>query len=356
MKTILITALMLGCFATHAKNLPARAGGNKFNPAIGLNALTLFKNTNRGAETDGVSIQEVELQFSSDIDAYLRGEVTIGMHQEHGHGHGHSHGFTVEPEEAFVETLSLPYITLKLGKFYADFGKYNAVHSHAQPFIYRGKLQETMFGDEGLAQSGVSASFLVPTSWFSEVTVQFLQPSNEEVFEHSHHKVAYVARWKNLWELSNSLTMELGVSSLYFKSHAHERGAEDHTGMYGADLTFKWRPVKKGNSASFMWSTEYIQKERSGGTNEKNGGISSFVRYQLDERWFAQGQYEYLGFGKSKNLKDLNAYTGLIAFVPTEFSSVRAQYDRIYDGGHKPEIRLSLQLNISIGAHPAHSY
>ncbi len=356
MKITLLITLLITSMAANGQSLSSLSRGNKFNPAIGLNALTLFKNGSRDSDQDGFSIQELELQFSSDVDAYFRAEATIGLHQEESEDSEHSHEFKVEPEEIFVETISLSKVTIKIGKFYADFGKYNSVHSHALPFIYRGKVQESMFGEEGLAEVGLGASFLAPLGWFSEISVQGLQPTNETVFVDSHHKTAYLLKWKNLWDLSDSMTLEVGVSGLAFSNHSHETNVDEKTSMYGSDFTFKWRPVKDGKSSSFVWSTEFIHRNKSGSTNDKNGGVTSFFRYQMSERWYTQLQYEFLGIGKDKSVNDLNAYSALVAFIPTEFSSIRLQYDSIHNAGDKPEKKITLQLNTSLGAHPAHVY
>lgn len=338
----------------YAQSLSPRSRGNTFNPAIGLNALTLFQNTSRGANDDGFELQEVELQFTSDVDAYFRAEARLALHPEESDD-GHGHEFAFEPEEVFIETIAIPYVTIRAGKFYANFGKYNILHTHALPFVYRSQLQQAMFGDEGLSENGLRATFLAPMPWFSEISVQAIQPTNSTVFTDAHRTLAYLMKWNNLWDLSDSLTLEFGSSVLTHSAHDHSSDQENKTSMYGADFTFKWRPLKNGNASSVMWSTEFIHKDRSGTNNLKNSGFTTFVRYQLDRRWFTQLQYEHLGIGQNLG-KDLNAYTGLIAFVPTEFSAVRLQYDSIHDGEPKPNKRVMLQLNISIGAHPAHMY
>lgn len=340
--------------SSFAQSLSPTSRGNSFNPAIGLNALTLFKNTSRGNNDDGFELQEVELQLSSDVDAYFRAEARLALHPEESTT-GHSHVFVFEPEEVFVETIGIPYVTIRAGKFYANFGKYNIIHTHALPFVYRSQLQQTMFGDEGLSENGLRATSLVPIPWYSEVSFHIMQPTNSTVFTDAHRSLAYLLKWNNLWDLSESLTFEFGSSALTHSTHDHSTNDENKTAMYGADFTFKWRPVKNGNSSSLMWSTEFIHKDRSGSDNLKNSGVTTFVRYQLNRRWFTQLQYEHLGIGQNLG-KDLNAYTGLIAFVPTEFSAIRLQYDSIHDGEPKPNQRLILQLNISIGAHPAHMY
>ena len=88
---------------------------------------------------------------------------------------------------------------------------------------------------------------------------------------------------------------------------------------------------------------------------ENANSTFTFVKYQLTDKWHLQTGYEYLGFGKRDGTKDLNAYSLLAGYSPTEFSSVRTQVDSIHNNG-EIEKRVSLQLNISIGAHPAHQY
>lgn len=363
MKNIILIVAAIVATNTHAQSLATTSRGNKFNPSMSLNALTLFKNSSRDSESDGFSLQEVELQFSADVDAYFRAQATIGIHQEmgeHDHEEGeeeeHEGGFHVEPEEVFVETISLPSVTLKAGKFYSNFGKLNSIHTHARPFIYKSEVQEAVFGHEGLAETGVGVAYLTPLPWFSELDLQTFSPKNEDLFTESHHSMGYSFKWKNLWDLSEHLTFELGTSALRFSDHNHESDIENKTGVYGTDLTFKWRPSKNAKSRSFMWLTEFLFKERSGDVKDYQSGVTTFMKYQFATRWYAQAKYEFLGFKKLEDVRDLNSYAALLAFVPTEFSSIRAQYDTIHDGMDSPERRISLQLNISIGAHPAHQY
>lgn len=363
MKNYIITSLItLGALSASAQStsLLDTSRGNGFNPSIGLNALGLYKNSSRDNDHDGFQLQEAEIQFSADVDAYFRAEATFAIHQEHheedGGGDHEEHAYAFEPEEIFAETISIPAVTVKLGKFYTQFGKYNMVHTHAQPFIYRGAVQEYMFGEEGLNEAGIGLSYMLPLSWFSDFTVQFIQPTNEELFHEDPHSIATVANLKNLWDLSESLTLEWGLSGLYYNHKSAESGPRNRSTVLGTDVTLKWKPVKKGKYSSFVWSTEFIHKDVQGENEVKNGGVSTFFRYQLAQRWFAQAQYEFLGLMKDESIADQNIYTGLVAFVPTEFSSVRLQYDDIHDGEDRPERRLSLQLSFSIGAHPAHVY
>ena len=362
MKYTVYLFLVVFSFGAFAQTSMFTNRGSQFNPALGLNAMMLMQDSQVDAEGDGFALQGVELQFNSDIDAYFRAQIVIGIHQkEHEHEEGaaeeeEEHGYEVHPEEAYFETISIPGITLKGGKFLSQFGKYNMIHLHALPFIYRGVVQKEMFGHEGFASSGVSGSFFVPVSWFSELTIEALQPENEKLFEESHHATVYVAKLKNLWDLNDSTTLEWGLSGLSYKRASYNDHKEETTSLWGSDFTIKWRPTKNGRGQSAMWSTEFIHKKREGSTENENAGITSFVRYQLKQRWFAQAQYEYLGINRSDNEKYTHGSSALLGFVPSEFSAIRLQYDIIKEQNKEDEKKISLQFNVSIGAHPAHTY
>ena len=382
MKKLVLLFILLIPFNLNAANLSKGSRGSSFNPAIGINALSLFKNTIRNPESDGFSLQEIELQFSSDVDPYFRAEATLALHQEESTGDAHNHSFKIDPEEVFVETIAIKDLTIKAGKFNSSFGKHNSTHSHARPFIYRSQVEQNLLGHEGLSEVGLSFSFLAPFSWFSELQLEVLQPKNEVLFDSSKHSLAYVLRQADLWEINDNLTLEWGKSGLYFFNHEHgdhsEKAShethdthENHdshedqdshdedeakTLVLGSDLTLKWRSSEKGKHSSFQWTSEVIYKDKKGSNHYKNMGLRTYIKQQLMKRWFIQGQYEQLGIQKSETAKELKAYSGLLAFAPSEFSAIRLQYDYIDDEKAKAEQRISLQLNISIGAHPAHKY
>ena len=334
---------------------------NSFNPAIGINAMMLATKSEIDTEEDGASLQGVELQFNADVDAYFRAQVVIGIHKEaheedeSAEEEGHDE-FAIHAEEVYVETISIPSITFKAGKFLSQFGKYNSLHLHAQPFIYRSVVQQSMFGDEGFAAQGVGASFLVPLGWFSEITLETSSPKNEELFEETGHATAYVGKLKNLWDLGETTTIEWGVSGLNYVRDAYNDNDEQTTTLIGTDFTIKWRPLEKSRTKSLTWSTEFIQKERTGDIDFENGGVTSFIQAQFDTRWYLQYQYEYLGIDRSEDSDFAHVNTALIGYVPSEFSALRAQYDHVASDDDEVEKRISLQLNFSIGAHPAHMY
>ncbi|MCB9091130.1 MAG: hypothetical protein H6621_11190 [Halobacteriovoraceae bacterium] len=343
MKLLLAIFLCSFAYITYAQPLPSR--GKAFNPDIGVNALFLDQESKRDKSENGMSLQEAELQFSSDVDAYFTARVLLAIEEEAGE-------YEISPEEAFVETLQVPYATIKIGKSKMPMGKHNQLHSHAFPFINAPLQNEAILGEEGLSETGVGASGLIPLPWFSELTFDYTQGENEDLFNAGDKgKKAIIGHFKNLWELSDAATIEFGISGA---QGTNSDGAD--TNLAGADFTFKWRPVEGGKYHSFEWATEYLQKDRKGLSADKLSGIVSHLKYQLAQRWWVQYRYDYLGLNQSRSLDPSKRHTALIAFLPSEFSALRLQYETIDDGQAEDERTLSLQFNISIGAHPAHAY
>jgi hypothetical protein len=331
----------------------AASRGKAFNPDISMNFLGLYRRSNLGddagaAEPNGLLFQEAELAFASDVDPYFRANGIFSFSRE-------GEEFGVEPEELYFETLALPVVTLKAGKFYAAFGRHNQTHTHAFPFIDAPLIHQRVLGPEGLNDVGVSASALLPfLPWFGELTVQAFQGENENLFHSpSPNDAAGVARLKNLWDLSDDLTLEAGLNAT---GGANAYGT-DTTAWLG-DLTFRWRPSEGGKYHSLIFSTEYLDADRRGNPDgERLAGLASWVQYQFAERWWAQARGEWVGTARSEGIPAERRQSALIAFAPSEFSLLRAQYDRhTGDALGRTEHRVTLQYNISIGAHPAHAY
>ncbi len=325
MKIIILFMIIINCSYAATANR-----GRNFNPAIGINGLFLYQNGS--SEHEGFSVQGLEMMFTSDVDTRFRAEVLLGLHPSHEEG---QHGMAFDAEEAYLETTGIKGVTFKFGKFKTKIGKHNEKHAHNFPFVDAPLVFKEIVGHEGYQDIGVSASFLLPyISWFSEATIQIVEGELEanDLFNEDTHEVAGVFHLTNLWDLSEDLTFEWGVSGLSSASI-----------LYGTDLTVKWR---KSSERSFEWSTEFLQKDVDG---EKLGGLSSFIKYQLTKPIFVQYRYDYLGFSNSMSK---NGHAFLVGYMPSEFSGIRLQYQDLAED----EKVVSLQLNFSIGAHPAHSY
>jgi hypothetical protein len=324
----------------------AKSKGKSFNPDLGVNMLFLAKQSDRDSSEDGMKIEEMELQFSSDVDGYFTSNAYFAIAKEKG-------SWGIEPEEVYIETISIPYVTIRVGKSKMPMGKHNQLHAHTYTFINVPLINTNILGDEGLNETGVGVSALIPVPWFSELDLHLTQGDNGDLFNSDHNdNKAVITHFKNLWELSSSMTFEFGLSAAQGKNTDHQ-----DTKLLGSDLTLKWRPIKGGEKKSIEWGMEYLQKDRKGASDGKLSGLVTHVKYQLGKRWYTQYRYDYLGLNKNSRSNNPNKrHTALLAFLPSEFSSIRMQYETISDGQVENEKRASFQFNISIGAHPAHRY
>lgn len=355
--------------------LDTKSRGKSFNPDISVNALMFHQESNRGYDPsvqpqNGTTLQEAELLFSADVDPYSKLKATLSIHPEVDTSSiPHRTEYKIEPEEAFVDTLQVPYVSLRLGKFKAAMGKHNLLHTHAFPFIDAPLGNTVLLGSEGINDVGFSAAYLIPgLSWYSEVIAQVLSgrtESTDYLNSRSPGDKLYALHLTNLWDLSEALTFEIGLSGARGKNAFQDAAGEFQGGnsdLHGVDLTFKWRPVKGGKYQAWVWSTEYLNRQISRPLSKNEGrSVASWVQYQFAQRWWAQARTEYL------EVKDDAAtplaidpfqrkHSALIGFLPSEFSGFRLQYSHMQDAKTNPEQMLMLQANFAIGAHPAHAY
>lgn len=353
--------LLLTSFSAQAKD------GKVFNPDLSVNFLGLMQqgtglsNNRSNPDHNGVRLQEAEIQFSSDVDVYFKAVAlfSIGQSDTTAANDG-SVEYGIDPEEIYLETISLPGVTVRAGKMKLGLGKHNQLHTHAYPFIDAPLFQKTLIGDEGLNETAVSAAALVPAPWFSEVTIQGFTPSNKDLFNSSQSgSVGGLVRFKNLWDFSEETTLEFGLSGTRAKNQFEENAT-----AWGTDFTVKWRPSVGGKYHALIWNTEYLNADRKGLTDSgsgadisKLGGIATYAQYQFGERWWVQARGEILGLPKPTEFAQVTKESAVLAFLPSEFSGLRLQYDHEKSAAKdKVDHTIAFQYNITIGAHPAHAY
>ena len=327
----------------------------KTNPDISVNVLLLGKKTfseekheedhNEEAEheehegeqhahnlSDGFSIHEVEIYFKSNIDPYWTGSVSLGISQHEG-------GFEFDLEEAFIDSLFIPSLTIRAGKFYALLGRHNNLHTHYYPFIDPPLINQTLFGFHGWNKPGSSLAYLSPLPWYSEFVAQAFYSHNEK------NKMSGILFFKNLWDLSDSSTLELDLAyGARVKTYKH---------LYNASLVWKWKALESAKQHSLAWTTEFTQA-MGDSSSENIGGLNSYIQWQFLNNWWLEGRAEYLSYPKWNDIKT-QKYSVLLAFAATEYSALRLQYDAIKKD-HGWDHSVAVQSNMSLGTHPAHLY
>ena len=354
-----------GSPGTGAKSGTATGISSAFNPAISVNGLFLggFSSSPRRTSEltgldfhNGFNFQEAEFQFTADVDPYWKANFILAIDR----------GGETELEEGYVTSEELPYgilprnTSLKLGKFFTAFGKHNLLHAHQFPFIDPPLVNQSVFG-EGLTEPGLAVAYLLPTDRFSELTFQALAGENEALFRFpedperdAKRRGAYLGHWKNFFDLSDTTTLEVGNSYIAGRNSASRHRLSQAAGL---DLTLKWRPLQQARERALIWQSEYIYFVRDRGREAftRGGGMYSSLQYQLAQRWWIQGRYDFLGIPKFDDGRKYR-WSTLLALVPSEFSAIRLQHSyTIQERGHSVN-QLLLQFNYTIGSHPAHQY
>lgn len=345
---------------------------NTFNPAISVNGLLYALGTSpdpKGKPVEdelkpGLQVQEVEVNFSSNVDPYLKAVATLSVHG--------AEDQTVDWEEFYLTTLGLPAgLQARLGRGYVPFGLHNQLHTHAWPFLYPPLINTSLFGrQDGFKDNGAELSWLPRLPWYLEVKGAVYDGQIERVFNGRHQSdLAYLGRIENLWDLGESATLRLGGSFAQgphlLPGNTTTPEKEVNSQLWGADAQFKWRPVKGNRRRAVVLQAEYLNHRELDGDHwsEPFDGYYAHVLVQVSRRFWVQGRWDetwerqnYLALsGPIPQTREDHRWSAAVAFMPSEFQAYKIGYDA-QDNAGAPVFRVWLQTNVTIGSHPAHVY
>ena len=315
------------------QNQPAPGAGKIFNPDISVigNFVGKAGDANEFQERSTASLEESEISFQAFVDPYAQAKFFLAVGPE-----------GAEMEEGYVNFIALPHdFTAKVGKLKANFGKVNTMHAHQLPWIDTPLVLNNFFGDEGLAESGVSVSKLFPNRFnvFVEAT--------GEVYAQNLDDLLYLGHLKAYRDLTERSNLEVGTS--------YARGTAEGTNEFaGLDVTYRYKPLERAIYRSFISRTELIAN-RLEGRDERAYGFYTSADYQFARRWFAGVRFDNADHIDDPTLTDRGGSLTL-TFWPSEFSQLRAQARRIRYGGGPTVNELLFQVQFSIGAHGAHTF
>ena len=329
----------------------------------------------------GFTVQNVELSIGATVDPYLDGQANLIFLLN-------ADGETVvELEEAFFTTRGLPGgLQVKGGQYFTEFGRQNKQHPHTWAFVDQPVVLSRFFGGDGLRSQGVRASWLMPTNWYSEFYVgvqnakgetatSFLNVAGEVIGGHTlidrdargSGDMLYTARWLNGIDISDTLSMNLGVSGLWGPNAS---GNTTTTQIVGTDLYLKWQPATSQRGYPFVtWHTEVLQrvyeaKDPGDPAREilRDQGLFTQVLWGFKPGWVAGLRWETAGAEGNTSTDPLrDTRTRLspnLTWYPSEYSKVRLQYnrDRAEHLPAKTADSLWLQFEFSLGKHMAHTF
>lgn len=290
----------------------------------------------------GLAVQEMELQILSNVDPYFKANVVLSLPGLEG----------IEIEEGYVQLVSVPHVIFTVGKVKEAFGRENQTHTHALLTIDKSLIGQRIFGGEGLDDVGVNAAVLLPVPWYSELTLSVDRGTNELALGSGDPLgFGYLGHWKNMFDLSDDTSVELGVSGLTGLDSAGQYGE-----TAGVDLTLKSHGRARHQFNRLVWQNEYLWSHKPGVTEDETlGGLYSTLEYSFSKLVWIGGRFDAVGFPSVDDAHTFGAI-GILVLAPTEFSAVRLQGQRQFlPQGHTVD-SVAAQLNFTLGVHPAHSY
>jgi hypothetical protein len=330
--------------------------GNFFGKAGGVNPFEYGPADPRPA----MQLDEAEVAFEAFVDPYAKAKFFLSASPT-----------GLEVEEGYAQFVNLPIdVTAKVGKFKALFGKANTWHTHVRPWVDQPLVIHNFFGDEQLADSGISVSKVIPNSFaFVEATGEVLRGDVEDVVEHRNlNDLLYNAHLKAFKDLTEDTNLEVGGSYAHGTQAPNAFYAGGGTNQFaGIDLTYRWKPLVRGNYAGFIGRFEGIVNDRADSDRRLYGWYAS-GDYQLGQRWFTglrldradrHTLLDSTGQPVSADLQRLFTDRGLSAtltFWPSEFSQIRGQFRRTAYGSARTVNEFLFQLQFAIGAHGAHTF
>ncbi len=317
---------------------------NRLNPEISFTGTVLGVTSDAGREE--FSLQEFELDLQSALDPFSRTRWTIAFGEE-----------GVEVEEGYVLYNSLPGgLELTAGKFRQRFGTLNRQHLHALPQSTYPLVLETLFGEEGLAQTGLSLGWLLPNPWATanQVVVQITSGENEAAFGGElFDDLAVLARLENFWELSDATYFEWGLSGITGKT---ADGGDSR--VLGTDLTFNWQPPARAKYRALTWRTELLRAQRD---DEAGNRQDAWGGYTYLEGLWRQNLWAGLRLDWAEDpLEPQRRRRGVVPYLTwwqSEFVRLRAEYGFLEDQlSDQSESRFALQLTWAAGPHKHETY
>ncbi len=356
---------------------------SQLNPSIGFVGETVLgyrsQNSDRtGSDRPGgfdAHLRSAEIGFQASIDPFARAYAVLNASADL---EGNA---TVSLEEAAALTTSLPAgLTVRGGRFFAEFGRLSYRHEHDLPFVNRPLVLEHYIGGESRTD-GVEVNWLAPTLHYIALTAGAgTQLGDLAVNPGPYRNLNELNVWSRLgtyFDLSPNLNLELGVSGMW-NDRAEDRGgsftlADDSTlterrrGVAGADITLRYQPLAHNLHRNVEWGTELLlntgdfDHDLAGSLYRERidaWGLYSYVANRFSRRWTAGFLFDF-----AENAHDRSShtfrYSPYLTFQPSDFQKIRLQYSytdpKDSFGLLRPDHAVYLQWEFILGFH-AHGF
>jgi hypothetical protein len=319
-----------------------------FNPAIAVIGNFIgIAGRNAFEDRPSLEVRESEISFQAVVDPYAKADFFVSISND-----------GVELEEGFLTFTHLPAdLLVKVGKFKAQIGKVNTMHTHVLPWADEPlPIVNLLGGDDGWNDAGISVARIFPLAGdtFSELTLQVFRGKSENLFDApSRSDLAYLAHYRAYRDFGDDHNLELGST---WGRGSNGTTSDAKTTLENLHLVYRWKPLGGRPYRSFILRSELFRSRRQqpGGRQSSRGFFVS-GDYQLARRWFGGGRYEFSDRADDDTKRDRGEAVTL-TFWPSEFSQLRGEFrQRRYSGGIKAN-EAFIQVQFAIGAHGAHPF
>jgi hypothetical protein len=304
----------------------------------------------RGGKSWGLSLGETELVLDAALNPYSKGMFIFSIDE-----------YGLELEEAYASIFQgLPLnLSMRTGKFRCPFGKWNAVHPHAYPFIsvphvLNPEEAGLLPGAESFNDVGIELASLIGIgeNWTIQLTGDVL---NGDSFhpDTSAQKPAWLLHASNFFQIRGKWACEIGGSL--------SRGTVDpavgtHVEFAGVD--FKTR-YASSTGRKWIMSGEWIRRWFDGSGSaayHSTNGFFVFSDYECSIRQNTGVIYEQYRntadpSGVRRSLKPFWGFRLL-----EESTVVRASYEWEWTRSGETSRTAEIQFLFSMGPHKPHTF
>ncbi|HET6513735.1 MAG TPA: hypothetical protein VFG09_01125 [Thermodesulfovibrionales bacterium] len=332
------------------KTLPS-----EFNPSIGLVGETIFSYTGRGSSQTGSDRpggfdafqRSVELNAAASVDPFAKAYVVANASADAATGES-----TFNIEEAAIQTTSLPWnLTVKAGRFFAEFGRLSYIHDHELPFVNRPLVLDQYVGGESRTD-GVQVNWLLPVEHYISLTLGLGNQFGGDVPPNNVGDYRRLGGW-NYWgrlssyfDLTPDISLEPGISGLW-NPRTNGRGGpllqpdgstltERERRLVGADVALSYKPLRNNQFQSITWGTEVLYSNNHYDAADSSGnvlpsstvgslGLYSYLTYKFHRQWSTGFLFGFVEDAQNNKAKAYE-YSPYVTWALSHWNQLRLQY------------------------------
>lgn len=341
-----------------------------FTPLAHAQTAPLVQNLNFSAALDAVApidfddssnnqlqIRSAELMMYGAVDTYFDAVINFAAHNEDGE-------YKAELHEGYIGSSKLfDGFRFKAGTYFLGVGRLNQFHQHDWPFISAPRVQREFFAEEGIHDTGLEMSYLLPLDSYWDITVgvtdgyQWGEDSPREkprVPVHYIHPVTFI-------DLGADRGLQIGANYL---------GRTDYTGLQtkltGLDFVYK---QKEGKFNRWFFQSEIWNQEQNSSETAYTDKIGAYIypEYGFNENVFFGFRVDAFSdltqkfSGTSDHQKNLDyAFVPTFSYKTSEFATWRLAFTYEVQNAElqadQIDRKIELQFIAILGAHPAHPF